>query len=108
EFGYYKAIERRADVSSEGWAVIATARDEAEHAQAGRGMMPAITPEMRQCIQECQSCHSSCLETVTHCLRKGGRHAEEGHIRLMLDCVEICQTSADFMLRGSDLHTRTC
>jgi hypothetical protein len=27
---------------------------------------------------------------------------------MLLDCAEICQTSANFMLRGSDLHQRTC
>jgi hypothetical protein len=70
--------------------------------------MPPISPEMRQCIEECQRCHSICLETVTHCLQKGGPHAEAQHIRLLLDCVEICETSANFMLRGSNLHTRTC
>jgi hypothetical protein len=26
----------------------------------------------------------------------------------LLDCAEICQTSANFMLRGSELHSRTC
>jgi hypothetical protein len=26
----------------------------------------------------------------------------------MMDCAEICQTSANFMLRGSDLHEHTC
>ena len=35
-------------------------------------------------------------------------HAEPNHIRLMMDCAEICQTSANFMLRGSDLHHLTC
>lgn len=30
------------------------------------------------------------------------------HLALMLDCVEICQTSANFMLRNSALHRRTC
>lgn len=35
-------------------------------------------------------------------------HSEPAHIRLMLDCAEICQTSANFMLRGSDLHASTC
>jgi hypothetical protein len=45
---------------------------------------------------------------VTHCLQAGGKHAEADHIRLLLDCVEICHTSAEFMLRGSHLHTRTC
>ncbi len=63
---------------------------------------------MQQCIDECLNCHSICLETVAHCLQQGGKHAEARHIRLLLDCAEICQTSANFMLRGSDLHTRTC
>lgn len=63
---------------------------------------------MRNCIRECQNCHSICLETVMHCLQMGGEHAEPAHIRLMLDCAEICQTSANFMLRASDLHARTC
>jgi hypothetical protein len=70
--------------------------------------MAHLSPEMQQCIQECRNCHAVCLETVTHCLQTGGKHAEAEHIRLMLDCVEICQTSANFMLRGSDLHPRTC
>lgn len=64
--------------------------------------------DMKQCIQECLGCHRICLETLTYCLQKGGKHAEAKHVRLLMDCVEICQTSADFMLRGSDLHTRTC
>ncbi len=67
-----------------------------------------VNREMQQCIQNCLDCHSICLNTVTYCLQKGGRHAELAHIRLMLDCAEICNTSANFMLRGSDLHARTC
>ena len=63
---------------------------------------------MQQCIQECLNCHSVCLETVTYCLEQGGMQADARHIRLLLDCAQICQTSADFMLRGSDLHTQTC
>jgi hypothetical protein len=64
--------------------------------------------QMQECIDNCQRCHAICVETTTHCLEKGGRHAEAGHIRLLLDCAQICATSADFMLRGSDLHARTC
>jgi len=56
----------------------------------------------------CRECHDACLRTVTHCLGKGGRHAAPDHIRLLLDCVQICDTSADFMIRGSDLHAATC
>jgi hypothetical protein len=65
-------------------------------------------PDMQQCIQQCLTCHSICLATVQHCLQMDGPHAEAGHIRLLLDCADICQTSANFMLRGSDLHMRTC
>ncbi|MCC5668366.1 four-helix bundle copper-binding protein [Nostoc sp. CHAB 5784] len=67
-----------------------------------------VNPQMQQCIQNCLDCHSICLNTVTYCLQKGGNHAEPAHIRLLLDCAEICNTSTNFMLRASDLHSRTC
>ena len=63
---------------------------------------------MRACIDACQVCHDRCLETLPHCLNMGGEHAEAKHIGLMLDCAQICQTSADFMLRQSPLHAQTC
>jgi hypothetical protein len=63
---------------------------------------------MQACIEECIGCHSICLETLTHCLTKGGRHGEAHHVRLLTDCAEICQTSANFMLRHSELHVHTC
>ncbi len=67
-----------------------------------------MNEKMQSCIQECLGCHSICLQTAVHCLQKGGEHAQADHIRLLLDCAEICQTSANFMLRGSELHTLTC
>lgn len=67
-----------------------------------------LTEEMKGCINNCMSCSAVCLQTLTYCLQKGGRHAAPDHIRLLQDCVQICKTSADFMLRGSPLHTRTC
>ena len=67
-----------------------------------------VDQSMQHCIQECLGCHSTCLQTVQHCLMMGGEHAEAARIQLLLDCAEICQTSANFMLRGSDLHMHTC
>lgn len=64
--------------------------------------------EMERCIKNCVECHNVCLQTVAYCLEKGGSHAQKSHIGLLLNCAEICQTSADFMLSGSDLHPRTC
>lgn len=67
-----------------------------------------IKPEVQQCIDNCLECHSICMETITYCLEKGGKHAEANHIRLLQDCAQICQTSADFMIRVSDIHPQTC
>jgi len=67
-----------------------------------------ISDEMQQCIQTCLDCHSICLNTITYCLQQGGNHSELKHIRLMLDCAESCETSANFMLRNSDLHVHFC
>ena len=67
-----------------------------------------LTAEMLGCIKYCTNCHSLCTVTAMHCLHLGGPHAAPEHIRLLLDCAQICRTSADFMLRGSPLHERTC
>lgn len=64
--------------------------------------------EMQECIEECQNCHTVCVETLAYCLEKGGDHANAEHILLLQDCAQICTTSADFMLRGSELHAATC
>lgn len=66
------------------------------------------SPEMEACIEACRECARICTETVRHCLEMGGEHADARHIALLLDCAQICQTSADFMLRGSDLSPRIC
>jgi hypothetical protein len=64
--------------------------------------------EMRQCIQLCQDCHALCIQMIGHCLVLGGRHAAPEHIRLLMDCAQICTTTADYMARGSSFHDRTC
>ena len=68
----------------------------------------SMTSEMRECIQNCLDCYSICLETAHHCLTLGGKHAEAKHIGLLTTCAKICETSAAFMLSGSELHGRTC
>lgn len=63
---------------------------------------------MHECIDNCSDCHDVCLTTVVHCLSMGGEHAAPDHIRMLLDCAQICDTSRDFMLRGSPRHHETC
>lgn len=60
------------------------------------------TNAMQKCIDACLACYRTCIATSAHCLQKGGEHVEAQHFKLMVDCAEICQVSADFMLRGSD------
>lgn len=64
--------------------------------------------DMKECIRLCTECHNTCLALIPHCLEMGGEHASVSHQRMLMDCAEACQTSANFMLRGSQLHTRTC
>jgi hypothetical protein len=71
-------------------------------------MSHQLSAEMRDCIANCSECHNICVETMAHCLAMGGKHAEASHIRELLDCAQACATSADFMLRGSELHARVC
>jgi hypothetical protein len=71
-------------------------------------MSHQVSGEMRDCIANCSECHNACVETMAHCLAMGGKHAEASHIHKLLDCAQVCATSADFMLRGSELHARVC
>jgi hypothetical protein len=68
----------------------------------------APTSEMTRCIDDCLECARTCLETVRHCLEMGGEHATAAHITALLDCAELCETSANFMSRGSNLHASVC
>ena len=63
---------------------------------------------MDECIRNCTECHLICVKTVTHCLDIGGKHADQAHIRMLLDCAQICATSADFMTRMSPHHPHIC
>ncbi len=63
---------------------------------------------MEKCIDLCQDCYALCTKTVGHCLQLGGRHAAPDHIRVFLDCAQLCETTAQFLLRGSSLHERMC
>lgn len=64
--------------------------------------------QMQRCIQECLSCFSVCEQTLAHCLKKGGKHADAGLVRALLDCAESCRMSAAMMSRESAFHARQC
>jgi len=64
---------------------------------------------MESCIEACNHCHQVCLQTAMNlCLETGGKHVEAEHFRLMMNCAEICQTSANFQLGSSSFSQRLC
>lgn len=66
-------------------------------------------PELKTCIQLCWECRDTCQSTLfNYCLKEGGHHVAEAHVKLMADCIQICQASADFMTRGSAMHASVC
>lgn len=67
-----------------------------------------ITHDMREAIENCQECHSICVEITTYSVQTGGGYADPDHIGFLLDCSQLCTTSADFMLRVSRFHGRVC
>ncbi|QBD82669.1 four-helix bundle copper-binding protein [Ktedonosporobacter rubrisoli] len=63
---------------------------------------------MQQCTQNCKECHAICEQTLLYSLQKGGPFAQADHILALLDCIQTCQVSEDFMLRNSPLHPYMC
>lgn len=48
-----------------------------------------------------RDCIDACNRTLAYCLRQGGKHAEYEHIAGILDCLEVCITTADLAGRNS-------
>lgn len=64
-------------------------------------------PKLHHCIELCWSCRDTCQSLLfNHCLDHG--HTRPEHVRLMMDCIQICQAAADFMNRNSPLHAHVC
>ncbi len=63
---------------------------------------------LKECAQDCVASHTACMETVQHCLVRGGPHAAASHIAVLLDCAEMCQVTANSLLRGSPQHAILC
>lgn len=75
------------------------------HAHAGRhgtGM------HMHDCISTCLRAHQECSETLQYCIQRGGEHVDPHHLKLMQSCIEICSTSARFMMLQSPYHQVLC
>lgn len=69
----------------------------------GHGTM---TP--RDCVLACVRSHAMCLETARYCTEQTSGHIGPGHIALLQDCAEMCQLTANSLLRRSSRHSVVC
>ncbi len=54
-------------------------------------------------------CADTCRTTLfDHCIRKGGEHVAPAHVQAMVDCITLCDTTVDFMMRKSPHQTELC
>lgn len=63
---------------------------------------------LQQCIQDCLDTSRICIETLTHAHEVGGKQTDPARLKLLMDCSEIAQLSAHFMLRDSPFHQDAC
>lgn len=85
--------------------VAAAANPAASSSSKRKGAMMTLD----ECIDSCVASHRMCLETARYCTEQGSAaHIEATHIALLLDCAELCQTTANSMLRRSPQHALLC
>jgi hypothetical protein len=60
------------------------------------------------CIDQCSKCRDVCSETLAWSIRQGGALADGEHLRQLLDCIQMCTLTHDFMLRQSPHHAAAC
>lgn len=68
--------------------------------------------EMREdsleCIDACTACYRQCTVTLARVVEIGEPLAAPPLVEALLDCVRMCETSANFLLRGSEHQRRVC
>ena len=70
--------------------------------------MPSGMMTAQACIESCWRSHVMCLETARYCLEKGGAHVQPSHMELLADCAEMCEKTANSLLRRSSKHAAVC
>jgi hypothetical protein len=63
---------------------------------------------MQECQENCEECYRLCQQTVVYAMQQRDRPVHESHMRLLLDCVDICRACANLLLRGSELYKYVC
>lgn len=90
---------------------LVTRRVGAQAATPATPAMPGMPADMmtaQACIESCWNSHVMCLQTERYCLERGGMHVAPAHLELLADCAEMCEKTANSLLRGSSRHAAIC
>jgi hypothetical protein len=63
---------------------------------------------MMHCLENCAACERVCTETLAAVLSRPDARVDARLMRLVMDCADICGTSAHFLMRQSEMHASTC
>ena len=63
--------------------------------------MQATKQVVQRALEDGKACHGICVQTIQYAVQQGDPHVAPEHLRLFEDCAQLCQTSEEFMLRGS-------
>lgn len=100
-------LGRRTILTSGAALIAAGAASQAKPSDRSAHSMPMAMP-MKDCIDLCTASHVMCLETANHVANSAGSSASAQLIALLNDCAEICQSTANSMVRASALHPILC
>lgn len=68
-----------------------------------------MTDKHKQAIESCHTCHITCQEMLAyHGDETGGRQLSSQHIKRLMACIEICQTTANLLAIRAPLSEQLC
>lgn len=63
----------------------------------------------KNAIKACQDCHLICQETLAyHGDETGGKQLSPQHIKRLMACIEVCQTTANMLVIRAPLVDQLC
>lgn len=81
---------------------------EAEGKRAARHYIGALSGEADSCQQACRHCHEVCRKTAFDMSRAAAQETNQDHIRMLFECAELCELSANWQLSGSQYCNQIC
>lgn len=61
-----------------------------------------------KCIRDCMKCFENCTRTISYCISQGGKHVEAEHIKIMMECIDMCRMSATLMISNAQFSHEHC